>query len=82
MVCRKKEGLHLGNKINASHIQFFKQKMKVSEFCNKKLQLEEFDGFKATVRFIKFFSKLFHVLNSWSIKQQPYKTAIYKGDLD
>ena len=93
---QKKEGLHLGNKIKASHIQFFKQKMKVSlatqtlsdsvadaiEFCSKKLQLEEFYGCEATVKFIKIFNKLFDIFNSRSVKQLPHKRAVYKGNMD
>ena len=64
---QEKEGLHLGNKLRASHIKFQGQKMKVNlaaqtvsssvatamEFCNDVLYLPQFSGCEATVTFVK-----------------------------
>ncbi|EFN61753.1 THAP domain-containing protein 9, partial [Camponotus floridanus] len=72
------EGLHLCNKINKRHIEFFKQKMKVKlatqllsksvaealMFCSEHLKLEDFKDCGPTVKFILMMNDAFDVLNS------------------
>lgn len=72
------EGLHAANKLRKAHIEFHKQKMKVSlaaqtlsesvadglKFCREELQLEEFKNSDATEEFIRVFNDAFDVLNS------------------
>ena len=72
------EGLRLANKLRASHIRWHQQKMKVNlaaqalsasvadaiEYCDKYLNMSEFEGSEATVKFIRTIDGLFDVLNS------------------
>lgn len=74
------EGLRAGNKLRKAHVKFQKMKMKVSlavqlisssvasaiEFANKDLNLPQFKGSEATVRFIRIFDRLFDFCNSRS----------------
>ena len=60
------EGLRLGNKLRAAHIQWWQQKMKVNlaaqalsssvadalEYCTNVLKLKQFQRCEATVKFI------------------------------
>ena len=71
------EGLNLATKLKKQHINWFNQKMKVNlaaqtlssnvadaiEYCNKKLNMENFKGSEATVTFIRTFDNLFDILN-------------------
>lgn len=84
------EGLRLGNRLRQSHINFSKNKMKVSlaaqllsksvsdaiEFCDKELQLPEFKGSEETIKFIRIFNTLFDVLNSRNLYQNGMKKAL------
>ena len=62
-----KEGVHAANKLHKAHIEWQQMKMKVKlaaqtfsasvadalEFCDQDLQLADFQGCAATVRFIR-----------------------------
>jgi len=75
------EGLHAANKLRKAHIDFRKQKMKVSlatqtlsnsvadalRFCREKLQLNKFADSEATEEFIRIFNDIFDVMNSKNI---------------
>ena len=72
------EGLHLANKLKKKHLDYVKNKMKVSlasqvlsqsvataiEFCRETLEMENFVGSEATVEFLRTFDLLFDVMNS------------------
>ena len=76
--------LHLGNKLKWKHINYQKNKMKVSfttqtlsssvasaiEFRRDELHLSEFFGSEVTCEFIRWFDKIFHLCNS-----QPWQKA-------
>jgi len=78
---QKSEGLHAANKIRQAHIQWEKQKMKVSlaaqtlsnsvadalRFCRTELALPDFQGSEATEDFIRVFNDLFDVMNSRNV---------------
>lgn len=84
-----KEGLHLGNKITARHLNFFKNKMKVKlatqllsnsvadaiQYCSD-MKLPGFEQVSATVRFIRIFNCLFDVCNSRTLLQSGFKQAL------
>lgn len=90
------EGLHLGNKLRKAHISFLKQKMKVRlavqllsesvadslEYCEEKLMLREFQGCKATVRFIRIFNNIFDILNSRSLVSPGFKKPLCQKNID
>lgn len=75
---QEEEGLRLGNKLRMAHIEWRKQKMKVNlatqvfsrsvadalEYCNKELNLPQFEGCEETVEFIRKIDGAFDVLNS------------------
>ena len=75
---QEKEGVHLANKLRASHIRYESQKMKVKlaaqtlsssvadaiEYCDKTLKLKQFKNSEATVKFIRLINDVFDVLNS------------------
>ena len=83
------EGLHLGNKLRASHIEWFKKKMNVKvaaqtlsdsvatslEFCAKE-NFSEFKGCEETITFIRMFDKLFDILNSRNLKSFGFKAPL------
>jgi hypothetical protein len=64
---QSKEGVHAGNKLRSSHIDWRRQKMKVSlatqtlsrsvadaiKFCRTELELQEFQGSEPTEEFIR-----------------------------
>ena len=72
------EGLRLGNKLKAAHIDWTRAKMKVNlavqalsasvadsiEYCDGDVKLPQFAGSAATVRFIRVVERLLDVLNS------------------
>lgn len=81
------EELHLGNKLRNAHIEWFKKKINVklaaqllSEsvacslgFCLQK-QYQEFEGCKATIKFIRVFNNLFDILNSRNLNAFGWKS--------
>ena len=87
---QEKEGLRLGNKLKAAHVQWWQQKMKVNlaaqalsssvadpiDFCRDVLKMKQFEGSEATVIFIRTFDHLFDVLNSRNPFAKGYKSAI------
>lgn len=88
------EGLHLGNKVRSSHINFSSNKMEVSlaaqvlskscgdaiHFCDKELKLDNFCDSEATVKFIYLLNDVYDVLNSRSIRHHGLKRAICAED--
>lgn len=89
-----KEGLHLSNKLRTSHIQYYKQKMKVKlavqvfsasvadalELCKTDLQLLEFAESEPTIRFIRIINDLFDILNSRNMRQFGFKQPLHEGN--
>ena len=87
---QEKEGLRLANKLTASHIQWYQQKMRVNlaaqalnstiadalEYCANTLHLQQFQGCEATVKFIRQFDRLFDVLNSRNPFAKVFKSAL------
>ena len=85
-----REGLRLANKLKKTHIHYWQQKMKVNlatqvfsnsvadalEFCSKELNLPQFQGCEATVKFIRIFNNLFDILNSRNPWAKEYKAAL------
>lgn len=90
------ESLHLGNKLKSSHIKFTKQKMKgryaaqvfsasiadALEFCEKELNLSDFEGCNATIKFIRIINNLFDILNSKNLRQFGYKKPIQESNAE
>ena len=84
------EGLRLGNKLKKAHIQWKQQKMKVNlaaqslsssvadaiEYCATTLNLPQFQGCEATVKFLRLFDHLFDVLNSRNPLAKGYKSPL------
>jgi len=78
---QQETGLRAGNKLRQDHIDWHKQKMKVSlaaqtlstsvadaiDCCREKLNLPEFQGSKPTTDFIRMIDALFDVMNSRNI---------------
>lgn len=74
---QEKEGLHIANKLQSAHVNFFKQKMKVRlaaqtfsksvsdalQFCST-LKLLQFEGCEATIHFIRLINDLFDIFKS------------------
>lgn len=93
---QENEGLHLCNKINKRHIEFFKQKMKVKlatqllsksvaealTFCNEHLKLDEFKHCGPTVKFILMMNDAFDILNSRKISDFGFKQALCKKNIE
>lgn len=87
---QQNEGFLAGNKIRQRHIQFYKEKMKVSlaaqtlsasvadalDFLNHDLQIPTFQGSEATVKFIRMADKLFDVFNSKSFLGLSFKAPL------
>lgn len=83
---QQQEGLHLGNKLKNKHIEWMKQKMNVKlaaqllsesvacslEFCLHE-KFKEFEGCEATIKFVRFFNRLFDILNSRNLKACEWK---------
>ncbi|KMQ85163.1 thap domain-containing protein 9-like protein [Lasius niger] len=89
---QKKEGLRAGNKLKMAHIHYWKMKMKVAlaaqtlsdsvadsiEFCDKYLNLVEFKGSEATVKFIRCINRIFDFLNSRNFFAKGFKAPLTK----
>jgi hypothetical protein len=83
------EGLHLGNRLRSAHMAWYKKKMNVKlaaqllsesvalslEFCVQE-KMPEFKGCEATVKFIRYFDRLFDVFNSRNLKANAYKRPL------
>jgi len=86
---QESEGLHLGNKLRASHMAWFKKKMNVKlaaqllsdsvatslEFCLKE-QIPGFEGCSATINFVRMFNDLFDVFNSRNLHAHGFKRPL------
>ena len=82
------EGLRLGNKLKLAHIKWEQQKMKVDlaaqalsvadaiEYCTNVVKLPQFQGSKATVKFIRHIDHLFDILNTRNPCAKGYKAAL------
>lgn len=86
---QEKEGLHLAIKLRANHINWVKNKMKVSLaiqlFSNSvadaleetsALEIKAFWGCCANVKFIRLMNRLFDIMNSRSMAQSGWKKPI------
>ena len=76
-----KEGLALANKLKKVHLEYQKNRMKVSFasqtlsqsvsnaliVCEEELQLPEFDGARPTAQFLSIFDIIFDIMNSRSL---------------
>lgn len=94
------EQLHLGNKLRRNHVQFKNQIMKVRlatqlmsesvadalSYCAYGLNLPDFQGSDATIKFLKIMNHSFDILNSRNISHKWYKqslcTSNYETTLD
>lgn len=88
------EGLHLGNKLRAQHVNYQTQKMKVKlaaqifsasiadalEICKSDLQFSEFALSGPTIRFIRMINDIFDILNSRNMKQKGFKQPLHMGN--
>lgn len=93
---QENESFHLANKLRSQHIMFAKQKMKVRlatqvfsesvavalEFCEKELQMRQFIGASATVKFIIIMNNLFNILNSRNLLQYDFKKPVSKQNFE
>ena len=91
---QQEEGLHLANKLSSVHVGWQAQNMKVYiaaqtlsssvataiEFCRVNLKLPQFEGSKATVRFLRLIDHLFDVLNSRNPIAKGYKAPLRKSN--
>lgn len=89
---QEEEGLRLGNRLKAAHMNWEKQKMKVNlaaqavsssvadaiEFCNKELHLPQFKGSEATIEFIRYIDHLFDIMNSRNPLARNFKAPMRK----
>ncbi len=87
---QNEEGLHSANKLRNSHLEWKKQKMKVSiaaqtisssvadslDFCREDLKLEMFEGSEPTSRFIRLIDSLFDVFNSRNLLAKGHKAPM------
>jgi len=83
------EGLRAANRLRTAHVDFFRQKMKVNlaaqvlsnsvakalEFCLS-IDMSQFYGCEATVKFIKTADRLFDILNSKNILAKNFKAPM------
>jgi len=93
---QEKEGLHLCNKINKRHINFFKQKMKVKlatqllsksvaealMFCAEELKIKDFINAGPTIKFISMMNDAFDILNSKKISDYGFKQALCEKNIE
>jgi hypothetical protein len=84
------QGLHVANRLRAAHINYERQKMKVSlaaqtlsasvgnalQFCRETLKLPEFADSLPTERFVRKFDRLFDILNSKNAFGKGYKAPL------
>lgn len=87
---QREEALHLATKIRMKHIEWYRHKMNVRiaaqtlsnsvanaiEFLNKDLQLEDFKGSEATVRFLRYMNNAFDCFNSRNLLAKGYKAPL------
>jgi hypothetical protein len=83
-------GLHAGNKLKKTHIQWQQNKMKLSiaaqtlsssvadslDFLREDLKMPQFQGSEATSEFIRLFDRLFDVFNSKNFLGQNFKAPL------
>lgn len=93
---QEKEGLHLGNKLRSTHMQWKSQKMKVNlaaqtlsssvgdalTFCKNSLHLPQFRECQPTIEFIYMTDKLFDVLNSRNKFARGMKSALKPENME
>jgi hypothetical protein len=91
---QNEEGLHSANKLRNSHLEWKKQKMKVSiaaqtlsssvadslDFCREELKLQKFQGSEPTCRFIRLIDSLFDVFNSRNLLAKGYKAPMRESN--
>ncbi len=84
------EGLRLGNKLKMAHIKWKHQKMKVNlaaqafsssvadaiDYCREVLNIPQFQGSEATLKFLRIFDHLFDILNSRNPLAKGYKSPL------
>ena len=84
------EGVHAANKVRKAHVEFHRQKMKVSlaaqilsnsvadalKFCREELRLPQFVGSEATEEFIRIFNDAFDVMNSRNLHGKNLKAPM------
>lgn len=86
---QEKEGLHLGNKLRAAHIDFLKKPMNVKlavqllsesvadslQFCLDQ-KIPGFQGCQGTINFIRAFNALFDIMNSRNLCSYGWKRPL------
>lgn len=86
---QESEGLHLGNKLRAAHLQWYRKKMNVKlaaqllsssvatslEFCVEQ-SLPGFEGCESTIKFIQMFNNLFDIFNSRNLNAKGFKAPM------
>ena len=87
---QENQGLKLANKLGSSHLNYLKNKMKVSlaaqtlsssvadafEFLQDGLRLEQFASCAPTVKFVRLFNRFFDILNSRSPVARGFKQPL------
>ena len=87
---QEKEGLLAGTKLRRQHIEWERNKMKVSlatqtlsesvataiDFCREDLKLQDFKGSEATTEFIRLFDSLFDCFNSRNLFGGKFKAPL------
>lgn len=92
---QEKLGCQLGNKLNRTHLQWFRKKMNVRMACEtlslsvanameylRDLGYEEFQGCEATVEYIKYMNNIFDILNSKKPNARNFKRPVSKETKD
>ena len=86
----EQDGLMIGNKLTSTHVQYQKNKMKVSlgaqtlrssvadaiKFLDNGVKLQQFKGSESTVEVIRLFDRLFDILNSRSPVAKGFKEPL------
>jgi hypothetical protein len=92
---QEKEGLHLGNKLRASHVAWVKKKINVKlaaqllsdsvadslQFCLDE-KIEGFEGCEGTIKFIRTINILFDILNSRNLCSVGWKVPLQLKNQD
>ena len=87
---QEREGLLAGTKLKRQHIEWERNKMKVSlatqtlsesvasaiDFCREDLKMPEFQGSEATTEFIRLFDSLFDCFNSRNLFGKKFKAPL------